>query len=68
MCQRLNVGLTVSCVSSLVLKAMASPLSSSIQRGSAARCSLTQKWTTLIRSTALDDSAEGSHCGNEGQV
>lgn len=39
-----------------------------IQWGSMAHCSLTQKWTTLIRSTALDESAESSHCGNEGRV
>ncbi|KAI3353729.1 hypothetical protein L3Q82_004961 [Scortum barcoo] len=38
------------------------------KRGSMARCSLTQKWTTLIRSTALDESAESSHCGNEDRV
>lgn len=39
----------------------------SVHRSSTACCSLTQKWT-LIRSTALDESADSGHCGKDGRV
>lgn len=45
---------------------MASPLRALFR--AAVGCSLTQKWTTLIRSTALDESAQSSYCGKGVQV